>query len=383
MSDATPDSMAELTADLEQAKIRHQPMVARLLDWFAENGRSLPWRKSYDPYGVWVSEIMLQQTQMDRGVVYYTRWMEQFPTLASLAGASEEAVLRAWEGLGYYSRARNLHRAARQVMAQYAGQIPASPELLQRLPGIGPYTAGAVASIAFNLSVPAVDANVERVFARLFDVALPPKSPVAAGFIHQMATLLLPEGQARECNQAWMELGALVCTKNPRCTLCPLAANCLALRLGITAQRPVVGKRIATSALEMATGILVHRGHIFLQKRLETGVWAGLWEFPGGRLEPEELPEEAIVREYAEETGFAILPRDFLGTISHAYTRYRITIHCFLCTLQDTPASFPEPALTAASAYAWALPEALEAYALPAAHRKILQQFANTLKALQ
>ena len=378
----TPPAAPDQLPDFQQAKTVHQPMVTALLRWFANNKRDLPWRKEYTPYEVWVSEIMLQQTQMDRGVVYFNRWMAQFPSLASVAHASEESILRAWEGLGYYSRARNLHRAARLVMAQHGGVLPDSPALLQTLPGIGEYTAGAIASIAFNLPVPAVDANVERVFSRIFDVAVPPKSPVASGFIRQMAELLLPDGQAREFNQSLMELGAMICKQKPLCAACPLAQYCLALRLGITDKRPVLGKKVPTSALGMTTGLLVHQGRIFVQKRLETGIWAGLWEFPGGRLEAGELPETAIVREYAEETGFDIKPYRFLGTISHAYTRYRITIHCFLCILRDAPAKLPEPRLTAASAYSWAMPETLETLALPAAHRKILQQFTSELSEL-
>ena len=369
----------DLPPDLQQAKNVHQPMVSALLDWFADNKRDLPWRKNYTPYEVWVSEIMLQQTQMERGVVYYNNWMAQFPTLASVAHASEDTILRAWEGLGYYSRARNLHRAAKIIMIRHGGELPASPALLQALPGIGEYTAGAVASIAFNQPVPAVDANVERVFARIFDVAVPPKSPVASGFIRQMAELLLPDGKVREFNQALMELGALVCKRKPLCAECPLAKYCLALRLDLTDKRPVSGKKISTSALGMTTGLLVHQGRIFVQKRLETGIWAGLWEFPGGRLEPEESPEAAITREYAEETGFAVVPHKFLGSINHAYTRYRITIHCFLCVLRGNAPHMPEPQLTAASAFSWATPEALENLAMPAAHRKILQYFAEEL----
>ena len=202
-----------------------------LLQWFAQNQRSLPWRVSYTPYEVWISEVMLQQTQMERGVSYFKSWMRRFPDIASLAAASEEEVLRQWEGLGYYSRARHILTAARKIMAEHDGNFPSDLASIRALPGVGPYTAGAVASIAFGEKLPCVDANVERVVARIFDVDSPVKQDPAAGIIHQWALRLVPEGLAREHNQAMMELGATVCVPNtePKCGECPVAASCAAL----------------------------------------------------------------------------------------------------------------------------------------------------------
>ena len=191
-----------------------------LLDWFARHKRALPWRERYTPYEVWISEVMLQQTQMERGVAYFRRWMERFPDVAALAAAPEEDVLHAWEGLGYYNRARNLHKAARRIMAQ-GGGFPDTPEGIRALPGIGPYTAAAIASIAFNIPVACVDANVERVISRLFDVDSPVRQEPAASAIRQWAQRLLPPGKAREHNQAMMELGALICGKKANCPQCP------------------------------------------------------------------------------------------------------------------------------------------------------------------
>lgn len=380
----------------ENINTTYDTMVDGLLQWFDRNKRDLPWRHDYDPYHVWISEIMLQQTQMERGVRYFEEWMRRFPSVRAVANASEQEVMLAWEGLGYYSRARNLHRAARIIVDQYQGKIPSQVKDLEALPGIGEYTAGAIASIAFEQDVIAVDANVERVFSRIFDVAMPPKSPVAAGFIRQIAEVLLPKGQARRYTQSLMEFGALVCKKKPACEVCPLQTWCAAFRLGIVDQRPVRGKKVPVTSLQVATGILVHNGRVLVQKRLQTGVWANLWEFPGGRIEPGESPEQAVVRELFEETGFTVTHPQRLGTVSHGYTRYKIALHCFICTLKGEDKAtreskpgcgadvfqkitegkgidqFPEPALSAATAYAWACPEDLGSFPMPAPHRKLL-----------
>lgn len=361
----------------------HQALVDALLDWFERNKRDLPWRKRYTPYEVWISEIMLQQTQMERGAAYFERWMERFPTLHSVAAASEDEVLKAWEGLGYYARARNLHACAKELAARHGGKLPADRQALLALPGIGSYTAGAVLSIAYNLPEVAVDANVERVFARLFDVDTPVKSPAAGNFIRHMAERLLPPGRAREFNQALMELGALVCGKKPRCEECPAAFVCMAKRLGIVAERPVPGRRIGCTALEIVSGILVHSGRVYLQRRLETGVWAGLWELPGGRLEQGETPAQGIMREFEEETEFRTRVTASLGLVRHAYTRYRIAMHCFLLEVEGNEHSpdMPAPVLHAASDYRWAAPDELEQYAMPAAHRKLVDSRMDTILA--
>ena len=364
----------------------HAPLTEALLGWFRQNKRALPWRETYTPYHVLVSEFMLQQTQMDRAAVYFERWMRRFPTLASVAAADPDEVLKAWEGLGYYSRARNLHKAARMLMREHGGCVPDSLEALRALPGVGPYTAGAVLSIAFNQPAIAVDANVERVFARLFDVGAPVKSIAASGFIRRMAHDLIPEGQARDFNQAIMELGALVCGKKPRCAVCPVSRFCQARYLGITAERPIPGKKTNYTTLETAIGILVQDGRILIQKRLDLGVWAGLWEFPGGRLEEGETPEQAVVREFAEETEFTIRPVQYLGLVRHAYTRYRIAMHCFICILPDTadddglPASLPEPTLHAATEYRWIEPGDIDGFTLPAGHRKCVDTWFPELR---
>jgi A/G-specific adenine glycosylase len=348
----------------------------QILCWFKENARNLPWRATYDPYHVWISEIMLQQTQMDRVVDYFNRWVSRFPDIASIAAASEEEVLKLWEGMGYYSRARNIIKSANILLDKHQGKLPADHDLLLGLPGIGHYTAGALMSIAFNRNYPLVDANIERVFARLFNLKKPVKDSNTQAFIWQKAAELLPNGRAREFNQALMELGALVCiARNPRCRICPIMTHCQAFRLNLVAQRPVLTAPPKTIFIEMATGILTHEGRIFIQKRKPKGVWANLWEFPGGRLETGETPEIALVREYKEETGLSVGNLKKIITVQHSYTIYRVSLHCYFCSLLDSSLA---PVLYSAQEYRLVKAGELSDYALPAGHRKLLDYLQNT-----
>lgn len=353
-----------------------------LLDWFAAARRPLPWRGHYSPYGVWISEIMLQQTQMERGVEYYLRWMDRFPDVASVAAASEEDLLKAWEGLGYYRRVRNLQAAAKVIMERHGGAFPSTPEAIQALPGIGPYTAGAIASIAFNHDMTAVDANVERVFARVFDIDTPVREQPAATRIRTLAERMLPRGQARDFNQALMELGALVCRKKPVCPACPVADFCESLHLGIPHERPVPGRKQPIIPLDVVSGVLVHEGRIYVQRRPDTGVWAGFWEFPGGRIEEGETPEQAVVREFREEMDFGVHPADKLAVIRHGYTTYRVVLHCYLLRFDPATPGAPAaaPSLTAATDFRWATLADIGALTLPAGHRKLADLLSTDLR---
>jgi A/G-specific adenine glycosylase len=341
-----------------------------LLSWFAENQRDLPWRRHYKPYQIWISEIMLQQTQMDRVTTFFQGWMQEFPDLETLAGASENKILKCWEGLGYYSRARNILKTAQILVSEYQGEIPDRRKLLLSLPGIGPYTAGAIASIAYNRDVPVVDANIERILARLLNIDLIPGSPGAKKLFWARAEELLPTGQARNFNQALMELGALVCRpKNPDCSACPLAPHCLALQYDLVPERPVpkISKKI--TPIDMATGILIHQGLLYIQQRLADDVWGSLWEFPGGRIKKDELPEQAVVREFLEETEFKVQVESKITTTIHHYTRYRVTLHCFFVKLNQIDR---DPVLHAAQDFRWVPFEDLQKYAFPAGHRKLI-----------
>lgn len=344
--------------------------VGRLLDWFGASMRPLPWRETYDPYSVWVSEIMLQQTQMERGVAYFNAWMQKFPTMASVAEASEEEILKAWEGLGYYSRARNLHAAARTIMNGRGGIFPRDMASIRALPGVGEYTAGAVASIAFNEPEPAVDANVLRIFSRLCDIDVPLNYPGVKRFVTEAVRGLIPRESPRLFSQALMELGALVCAKKADCPACPLAEFCEARRLGTEQKRPKKKRRVEYSSLEMSTGIVMRDGFVFVQKRPPYGVWAGLWEFPGGCLEPGESPEDAVVREVEEETELPVTTGEKVAVVKHSYTTCRVTMHAFFCNLLDAART---PVLHAAVEGKWIRPEETASYAFPAGHRKLLE----------
>ncbi len=356
-------------------------IVSQLLSWFAHNARPLPWRGQKDAYKIWISEVMLQQTQMERGVAYFMRWMERFPRIEDVANASEEDILHAWQGLGYYSRARNIHKAAKIIMHSHKGIFPCNPQDISALPGIGPYTTGAIASMAFGHELPCIDANVERVLARIYDIDSPVKQEPAASRIRALAlewALAAPKGSTGTYNEAIMELGALICRKNPLCEACPLQNFCESLRLGIAKERPVPGKRASITPLQVVTGVLKIQDHeqekIFIQKRLPQGVWGHLWEFPGGRIEEGESPEEAIVREFKEETGFSVEIVQNYGIIKHGYTTYRITLHCFELRFigeEVNQKTLPKPTLTAATAYTWATLHDIGKRALPAAHRKL------------
>ena len=364
-----------------------------LLRWFAENRRPLPWRADYTPYRTWIAEVMMQQTQMDRGVQYFLRWMERFPDVAAVAAAPEEDLLKAWEGLGYYRRARNIQAAARVIMERHGGNFPTSYADILALPGVGPYTAGAIASTAYNEEVPCVDGNVERVLSRVFDIDTPVKEEPAKSRIRELAQALgvitdpkvkkaftarvmehQPPEKAGDYNQALMELGALVCVPNgaPLCDVCPLAGLCESRHLGIQNERPVPGKKAAVTQIEVVCGVLLHEGKVFIQRRNEKDVWGGLWEFPGGCVEPGETPEQAVVREWMEEVGFKVAIVRPLDVIRHNYTTYRITLRCYQLRLEGEPKGCPVPEeLTEATACQWIAPQDIEAFPLPAPHRKL------------
>jgi A/G-specific adenine glycosylase len=327
----------------------------RLLAWYAQNARTLPWRGGTDAYAVWVSEIMLQQTRVDTVIPYFLRWMERFPDVASLAAASEEEVLRLWEGLGYYSRARNLHKTARLILAEYQGKFPADTALMRRLPGIGRYTAGAIASIAFGQNEPALDGNIRRVLARLYDVSLPEHSPEAEKRFLELAAGLLPPGRAGDFNQALMDLGAMVCTpRSPDCPACPLAALCTANQLGIQAQRPVREARKAVPHILVTAGVIRRGNSVVLARRLPGGLLGGMWEYPGGKCEPGETLPDCLKRELMEELGVSVNVGEELGVYEHAYTHLRVTLHTFVCTLEAG-----EPQALHASEIRWVRPHEL------------------------
>ena len=339
----------------------------RILEWYARHGRELPWRGHPDPYAVWVSEIMLQQTRVETVIPYFERWMARFPGVQELAAASEQEVLSLWEGLGYYSRARNLHKAARIVLDQYSGEIPQELTILRKLPGVGRYTAGAIASMAFGSDAATLDGNLRRVFARVFDVAEPADAPAGDKILWALAEKHLPKGHAGDYNQALMDLGASLCLpRNPACLLCPLKKLCKARALGIQEQRPVLKPKAVVPHYTVTAAVLRRDGKVLLAKRPSKGLLGGMWEFPGGKVENGETLEACLGREIREELGAEIQVGAAFGVYRHAYTHFRITLHAFLCELTD---GVPGP--VEAAELAWVLPAELGNYPMGKVDRQI------------
>jgi A/G-specific adenine glycosylase len=340
----------------------------RLLRWFARHRRDMPWRRTQDPYAVWVCEVMLQQTQVATVRDYFARFMRRFPNVRSLARAPRDEVLKAWEGLGYYARARNLHNAAIAVVRQHAGRLPRSVEALRRLPGIGPYTAGAVASIAFGLDEPVLDGNVTRVLSRLFCVRGGPWQPRVRRRLWRLARRLIPPGRAGVFNQALMDLGATVCVpRRPRCEACPVEPLCLARARGEEGRLPRRRKRGRLPHHTIVAGVIRRRGRILIDRRPADGLLGGLWELPGGKVEAGETLAAALRREVREEVGLSVRVGRPVATVKHAYTHFRITLHAFECV-----AAAGRARAIACEEVRWVRPGELRRFAFPRANQKIL-----------
>jgi A/G-specific adenine glycosylase len=324
-------SLGDVTVPLENPSGEWESLKRSLLVWYAKAGRDLPWRRSGDPYAIWVSEIMLQQTQVKTVIPYYHRWLAQFPTIEQLASADLQQVLKAWEGLGYYTRARNLHRAAQQIMQRHSGVFPTQLQEVLALPGIGRTTAGGILSAALNQPVAILDGNVKRVLARLVALPVPPSK--ATKQLWQLSENLLDHEHPRDFNQALMDLGATVCTpKKPECNNCPWTSPCQAYNLGIQAQLPM--RETSTPLPHKNIGVAViwnEQGQILIDRRRPEGLLGGLWEFPGGKVELGETVEECIKREIREELGIEIEVGLHLITIDHAYTHFRVTLSVHHC----------------------------------------------------
>ena len=303
-----------------------------LLAWFRREARDLPWRRTRDPYRIWLSEVMLQQTRIDQGLPYYKRFIAAFPTVRALAAAKEDQVLKQWEGLGYYSRARNLHRAAQVIVEERDGAFPETAAHWQRLPGVGPYTAGAVASMAFDERTPVVDGNVKRVLSRLYDIDACIDQTATQRRLWALAEDLVPARRPGDFNQALMELGARVCVpRGPRCAACPVRAVCAARAAGTQHDRPVRRPRKPARREEIVVAAIRKNGRYLLGKRPAGGLLGGLWEFPGGKIEPGETHEAALVREAREELGIRIRVKGLVAAVRHAYTHLRVTLHVYHC----------------------------------------------------
>jgi A/G-specific adenine glycosylase len=311
-------------------------IAEKLLTWYGQNRRHLPWRDQSDPYAIWISEIMLQQTRVESVLPYYEKWIVRFPTVFDLAAAPQQEVLNYWEGLGYYARARNLHQAAKIIVEEYNGELPSDIQTLCELPGIGAYTAGAIASIAFGKDEAALDGNIRRVMSRLFDVAEPIGSTKGERILWALARENLPPGKAGDYNQALMDLGAAICTPtSPNCVSCPLNNLCLAHELGIQDQRPVKKPKKPLPHYTVTAAILRSKGRVLIAQRPPEGLLGGMWEFPGGKTEPGESLAEGLKREICEELGIEIDVGPSFGIYEHAFTHYKISLHAFICRQTD------------------------------------------------
>ncbi len=351
------------------APVDRRRLARRLLAWFRQNARDLPWRRDRDPYAIWVSEVMLQQTQVATVIPFFERFLKTFPTLADLAAADEQDVLRLWEGMGYYRRARDLHRAARLLHAARGGQIPDDPDTFRALPGVGRYTAGAVLSQAFDRRLPILEANTQRVLARLLGLRGDVRSTAVRRTLWQAAEALLPRREVGHFNQALMEVGALVCTpRAPDCPSCPLAEWCTARREGL--QEEIPARVPAAPPVEVReAAVVVRRGsRVLLAQRPPRGRWAGMWEFPHGPLANGETYEQAAARVVNELAGLdADLGQELL-TVRHGITRFRITLVCFEASHRRGRfrSEFYDCAV-------WVRPDQLASYPVSAPQRRLAQ----------
>ncbi len=342
-----------------------------LLDWYTHTRRQLPWRRDRDPYRVWISEVMLQQTRVQTVLDYYERFLQQFPDVQRLAAAELETVLKAWEGMGYYARARNLHRAARYIVEELNGQLPQSYEELAQIPGIGPYTAAAIASISFGEARAVLDGNVQRVLARLLLIRERLGRAEVRRRLQEAADKLLDSARPGDFNQAMMELGATLCTpRRPKCLLCPVKRFCRAVaELEDPAQLPLRRPRDPVPHYDIAVGLIWDEGLLFIDRRQEDGLLGGLWEFPGGKIEAGETPQQAVKREIKEELDLDVEVGDFFMEVRHAYTHFKITMRVYHCIYTGG-----EPRLTAAIDWRWVRPEELKYFPFAAASQKIIRR---------
>jgi A/G-specific adenine glycosylase len=341
----------------------------RLLAWYEQHRRDLPWRRTRNPYAIWVAEVMLQQTRVDTVIAYYERFLIRFPTLEALASAPLDDVLKAWEGLGYYARARNLHAAARWVVEKLDGSLPHTPEALLHLPGVGRYTASAIASIAFGHSAIALDGNLRRVLCRIFSIDDDPGRSNTQRELEQLALAMLVPGRAGDLNQALMDLGATICTtSNPRCLICPLINLCHSQLEGIQNDLPIRATRSTRPHRDVTAGVIWDgQGNLLITKRPRDGLLGGLWEFPGGKRRPGEALQACLHRELDEELAIEVQVGDLLCKVEHTFTHFYMTLYAFHCLWIRG-----KPQCLGCTDLRWVTLDELDSFAFPVADRKII-----------
>lgn len=344
----------------------------RLLAWYQKHGRDLPWRQTKDPYAIWVSEIMCQQTRVDTVIGYYQRWMQAFPTLQALAEASEQEVLKCWEGLGYYRRARHLHQSAKWVVEDFDGVFPNDLSSILSLKGIGAYTSAAIGSIAFGIAKGVVDGNVLRVATRYLGIEDDIRKGATIRQIQTWMDSIIDPRSPGDFNQAMMELGATLCSPTkPTCEVCPLSSQCIAYATASTASIPY--KSPAKKVPHYPIGVAVIKndhGHVLIGRRRSDQMLGGLWEFPGGKQEANETIEETVKREILEELGLDIEVMGSMLNVPHAYSHFKVTLHVYECRLvskaQEAVAHVHEE-------LRWIPPDELNDYPFPKANKTIVE----------
>ena len=351
----------------EASSLPISELRSSLLVWYRQSGRVLPWRRTRDPYAIWASEVMLQQTQVKTVIPYFDRWMKQFPSIESFANADLQAVLKAWEGLGYYARARHFHRAAQQVVQEYEGIFPTDLASVLKLPGIGKTTAGGILSAAFNQPLAILDGNVKRVLARLVALEVPPSRAMSQ--LWEVSETLVDPHNGRDFNQALMDLGAIVCTfKNPACLVCPWRSHCEAYNRGIQSDLPMSESRAPIPHKVIGVAVIWSGQRILIDRRKAEGLLGGLWEFPGGKVEPGETIEQCIKREIQEELAIDIEVGDRLIVVDHTYTHFRVTLNVHQCRHISG-----EPQAIECDEIRWVTIDELSEFPFPKANLKIIE----------
>lgn len=345
-----------------------------LMAWYQREHRRLPWRDTDDPYAIWLSEVMLQQTQVQTVIPYFRHFRERFPTVQALAAANLQDVLKCWEGLGYYGRARNLHRAAGILATAVNGRIPDDVETFRKLPGVGPYIANAVLSIAFGRPLAVVDGNVKRVLSRLLLLEAPVNRPSDHPIYQGAADRLLDRQDPGAYNQAVMELGALICRpRSPRCAACPVQAVCGAFETGRTDALPVRVRPKPVPTIRTVTAVICRRGRMLVIRRPEEGLLGGLWVFPDGETKEKEHVVDTCRRVSLAETGLDVRINGYLATVRHAYTHFKVVTDVLACT-----ANRGRVVLDGATAFQWMPPEGDPSLPFPGLHRKIMNRLSAT-----
>ncbi len=346
----------------------------RLLAWYRRHKRLLPWRETSDPYRIWISEIMLQQTQVDTVIPYYERFLKRFPDVFALARAPLHDVLKAWENLGYYSRARHLHAAAKTIVDQWGGRVPDTPEAIKALPGIGDYTAGAILSIAYGQAVPAVDGNVRRILSRVFAIAEPANDPQAQKHFYDLAASLVPTGSASDFNQALMDLGATVCrASHPACGVCPAASLCLANRHSWQERLPVLRRSPAVCRREAVAAVIRNaQGYLLVVQRPAAGLLASLWKLPGGFIAEGKTGTIALREALCAELDLSVRVGRRLCFVDHAYTHFRLRLFAY-----EARISKGSPRPRGCADWRWASPADLKKLPMSRVDRKLLEALAD------